>query len=138
MADFTFATRRLVALVPALQQIATLSPPPSAKGRYALAKILAKAEPAYAVYQKEALALVERLAPKGGVRPGKLPDTIEFDLVPDQQPTFRAESEALLDEEVVLEGIRAITHAELGSCPITIAQERVLIECGLLDDVEPA
>lgn len=142
MPDLTISTHQLIELAPVLSAVEQLSPPPTAKGRYALAKASAKVGPAFQLYAEQEQKLVQRCAVKdkdGKVAFRPAGNGLQgFDLLPELRDEYNAEVKALKDEDVVLQGVRMITHAELGQCPITAAQERVLMECGLLDDVEPA
>lgn len=127
-----------------LELIAALEPPATTKGRYALAKALDAALPARDRYRKEKFGLLTRHAKRdergqpitqtvGGM-------TIQFDFGQGFNVVTPEVAEALAelnDEDVILPGVRMITHAELGACPITAGQERVLIRAGLLEDKEP-
>lgn len=141
MPDITLTTDRLIVLAPVLGAVEKLSPPPTPKGRYALAKAAAQVGPAFQLYveleQKEIQRcgvkndkdeVVAKVLPSGG---------IGFDLLPDLKDEYNAAIKAMRSEEVTLTGVRQITHAELGVCPITAEQERVLIASGLLEDIEP-
>jgi hypothetical protein len=142
VSDITITTAQLKALAPALAGILQLSPPPTAKGRYALAKAGAKVDPAYKLFGEQDSALAARVAVKDKDGNPIIRDMgnglAGFDVRPDAKEEYQAEMKALLEEEVVLSGVRQITHAELGACPITAQQEMVLIDCGLLEDKEPA
>lgn len=113
------------------------------KGRYAMAKALDAIGPAATRYQKEKLALLKAHAKKdehdipitqtvGNVMSFDFGEG--FSIVP---PDVQAELDEMNDEDVTLSGVRQITHAELNACPITAAQESVLIKAGLLEDKEP-
>ena len=135
MPDPIISSKLLAELAPVLTDIEKLSPPPKAKGRYALAKVSAIAGPAFTILSTQQMALATRLgtdhkqAENGGVT---------FSIPTDRREEWATESAALLEETVTLTGCRMITNAELGECPLTIQQVRVLIACGLLEDVEPA
>lgn len=131
-------------LAGALAGVEILSPPPTPKGRYAIGKASDAAQPAAQRYTKERAALLEKHAKrdeKGAAVRQRFGDNgFQYDLgrgFGATTPEFDAELDAMNDEDVVLSGCRMITHAELGACPITAAQERVLIKAGLLDDKEP-
>lgn len=134
MPDLTITTEQLSRLAPALSALAPLSPPPSAAGRYAAIRATTKAETAFAAYAKAANELTVRCAV-----PGTLKDVgggrASFTVKPELVETYAAESAALMAEPITLTGVRAITRAELGECPITIQQDRVLVECGLLEAI---
>lgn len=141
MADITISTKQLADLAPVLGEVLRLSPPPIAKGRYALAKAGAKAVPAFELFAEQDQALARRCATVD--KDGKpiwtaLANGTAFTVRDEMKEEYAAEKKALFSEEVVLSGVRQITHAELGQCPITAHQEMVLIDCGLLEDVEPA
>lgn len=141
MPDLTLSTKTLIEVHPVLAAVEQLTPPMTAKGRYALAKATAKTGPAYELYSKQAIDLMKKVATRDEKDMPILKQTdagITFNVRPECQEEYAKESAALLEEEVVLSGCRAITHAELGNCPITGQQERVLIAAGLLVDEEPA
>lgn len=142
MADITITTEQLADLAPVLTEVLDLTPPPTAKGRYALAKVGAKVDPAFKVFAEQDAALAKRVATtdeKGAPVMTALPGgQVHFNVRPEMQDEYTAERKAILAEPVVLTGVRQITHAELGACPITARHEMILIECGLLEDKEPA
>ena len=142
MPDMTMSTDQLIALAPVLAEIETLTPPPTAKGRYALAKASAKVGPAFKLYAEQEQKLVARVAVKDDKGNPKMRDLgngrAQFDVAPEFKDEYAQEMAELKSEPVVLEGVRAVTHAELGVCPLTVAQEKVLIASGLLEDKEPA
>lgn len=141
MPEVTITTEQALELrvallgAPALPGIEVLSPPPSPKGRYALAKASAALVAALKPFAGEEESLADRhcerddkgnrvAAPGGG-----------FKLK--AGTSYHAERRELLDEEVTLAGVRQITRSELGDCPITAFHERILIATGLLEDREP-
>lgn len=136
MPDHTISTEQLTMLAPALTAIQTLAPK-NAKCRYAIAKLTDATDVAFARFGK----IVQQLATECAV-PDSMRDTgngrVTFQIADQHRERYLRESAALLTEEVVLSGVRPITHAELGECPLTIEQEKVLIQCKLLDDVEPS
>lgn len=141
MADFTLSTQLLIDLWPVLQGVEVLSPPPNAKGRYALAKATSAAKPAVDVASGQLLQLMRRCAKvdkDGNPLLKQEGNRVTCDVRPEVAEEYQRESKAILDEPVTLTGVRAITRAELGDCPITVQHERVLIACGLLPDEEPA
>ena len=143
MPDLTIPMDLFVVLAPALVEINTLKPPPSPKGRYVLQKALDLSEKPLAEVQKAEQALIRRGAVKddtGNVlyTPTGKPGELRFEWMPELHEECEAERAALMAALVTLTGLRAITHAELGACPITGAQERLLIKVGLLEDAEPA
>jgi hypothetical protein len=142
MPELSLTTDQLIALAPVLAEIENLSPPPTAKGRYALAKASAKAGPAFKLYAEQEQKLVARVAVKDKDGNPVLKDLgngqAHFEVLPEFKDEYAKEMADLKAEPVVLEGVRAVTHAELGVCPITVAQEKVLIASGLLEDKEPA
>lgn len=136
MPDFTIQTRVALELQLALcgnatlQGVEVLSPPPAPKGRYVLAKATDAVLSALKPYEKARLGLVEQHADK---TVKSAPGTVQIKDV----AAFNADLEPMLDEPLTLAGVRQITRAELGPCPITTFQERVLVKCGLLEDKEP-
>lgn len=113
-----------------LQGVEVLSPPPAPKGRYVLAKATDAVLSALKPYEKARLGLVEQHADKTKT---SAPGTVQLKDV----AAFNKDLEPMLDEPLTLAGVRQITRDELGACPITAFQERVLIKCGLLPDEEP-
>lgn len=142
MADLILTSKQLILLHPVLAAVEKLSPPPTAKGRYALAKAAAKAGPAFDLYADQERKLLLRCAVKNEDGSVKVKDLgngqAHFDWLPELAEEATKEMAALQAEEVVLSGVRMVTHAELGACPITGEQERILMAVGLLDDIEPA
>lgn len=138
---FTFSTRQALELQLALcgndklQGIELLTPPPSPKGRYVVAKAVDSVMSALKTYDKARAGLVDQYVEKDdkGVPVAAGPGQVKLrDAV-----GFNRDIESVLDEPVTLAGLRQITRAELGACPITAFQERVLVKCGLLSDQEP-
>lgn len=138
----TVKAASIVEVANVLAAVEQLSPPPLPKGRYALGKS-AKAAlgPAQFHLDKTQELRVEHAKKDGGGKPVTTDITIngqpakKYEMV--DEAAFNAALKAIGEEEVTLEGCRMITHAELGACPITAYQERVLIDAGLLDDKEP-
>ena len=143
MTDLTITTAQLTALQPVLAQIEGLSPPPSPKGRYVLAKAAQKATAEHDTYQKAFKAFLDAMVVcddegKPIYGEGATAGTVSFTIQKDKVDEFNAGATAMGEEKVTLAGVRQITHAELGDCPITVAMEKVLVECGVLEDAEPA
>jgi|ERR1035437_1666699 hypothetical protein len=134
MPELTITTEQLSRLTPALAAMAPLTPPPSAVGRYAIIKATIKAEGAFQAFVKAEAELTTRCAV-----PGSLKDVgngrATFSVKPELTEEYATQRAALLAEPITLTGVRAITRAELGDCPITIQQDRVLVECGLLEAI---
>lgn len=143
----TVKAGKIALLDAVLGGIFPLEPPPTPKGRYALSKVAGHTGPASVQFQKERLALLEKHAKKGddGKPVSEVVQTAQgpgmrFDMgrgLGVETPEYRAELATIEDEDILLVGCRMITHAELGKCPITVQQERVLIDTGLLEDKEP-
>lgn len=139
MADLVFSTRILVDLYPALLACGPLTPPMSPQGRYIVRKATEHTEKDYAAFQKEEQALIEKfgkrdeagtlLAPAVNPRGG-----LSYQLA--DPVAFTAARDALLDVQVTVTGLRPITRAELGECPVTIGIEAALIKAGLLQELE--
>lgn len=142
MADLTITLKTLIPLHPVLTAVLKLTPPPTAKGRYALSRAGQKVEDAITLYAENEEALIKRCAvtrEDGTVAFVERPDGRRgFDLKPELRDEYHRELAGLQAESVTLAGCRMITHAELGACPITGEQEKVLIAAGLLEDAEPA
>lgn len=137
MSNVTVANSQLNALAQVLAQIAVLAPPPEPKGRYVLAKVTPKVIKAAQEHEVALTPLLDTFAtcdadgkpiytelPAGGRA---------FSIRAEKQ----AEWSAIQNEVADLAGVRQITRAELGACPITIQQEILLVACGLLEDAEP-
>src|ERR1043165_6698058 len=143
MPDLTKPTDKILGLANAFAGIGTLSPPPTPKGRYVWARALPQIQHAAAIYYGEERKLIEEHgkrddAGKLVVRDIVLPNGEKgqsYDLK--DAPAFNAAKQSLLDEPVTLTGVRPITRAELGACPITVQQEAWLVAGGLLEDTEP-
>jgi hypothetical protein len=139
MPDLSLTTEQLTRLAPVLAALAPLSPPPSANGRYAIIRATEKAESAIKPFATAEAEMMNRYAVPGSIKQvgsGR----VTFDIAADKQVEYVTERTAMLAEPITLTGVRAITRAELGECPITIQQDRVLVECGLLEaipDISP-
>lgn len=136
--DLDLALNGGIVLGGAALGVLQLSPPPTPKGRYALSKVATPIVGHAEKYRENHTALLEKHARKD--KDGKpvkdaIPGGFKYDLT--DQAAFNAEKKEMDEEPIVLSGVRQITHAELGVCPITGAHERVLIELGLLEDKEP-
>lgn len=137
MADVTVANSRLSALAQVLSQVAVLTPPPAPKGRYVLSKATPKVIKEAQAHEAAVTPLLDDFATCDAE------GTPIFVDLPGGGRSFAIRSEkqaewnAIQDELVTLAGVRQLTRAELGACPITVQQEMVLIECGLLEDAEP-
>ena len=141
MPDITVPMDLFIALAPALGDINTLKPPALPKGRYVLQKALDQCETPFTAFQKWEQAFIKRVAvcdaESGEPILKPLGNGFHFDYNPDVKAEAEAERAEKFATPVVLAGLRMITHAELGNCPITGAQERLLIKVGLLEDSEP-
>lgn len=120
------------------QGILKLSPPPTVKGRYALAKAVLALEPHVKLLVQQTTELAKRHAvtDAAGVPVVKHEEGRSSYRLKDAA-AYRNEYEAMIEEEIELHGVRQITHAELGDCPITAEQESLLLLAGLLEDKEP-
>src|SRR5689334_20112103 len=128
MADLTITTPHLLLLHPALVKILTLTPPPTPKGRYVLQKAAGHTEIAYAAYAKEDAEHVLLVAVKGeDGNPILTPidGGMHYNVIPDLKEEHEAHAKERDARMVTLPGCRMITHAELGDCPITGAQEKI-------------
>lgn len=135
MPDLTITTEQLTRLAPVVQELAPI--PLAASGRYVAIKFTEKIEAAlkpYAVAEAELIARIE--VPGSRKANGK---NVTFNVKPECQEEWATERAKMLAEPVVLTGVRALTRAELGDALISIAADRTLVECGLLEPVaEPA
>lgn len=140
MTDLIVKASQLIPLDTALGPVLSLTPPPSPKGRYALAKAANAVGPAVQTFREQHVALLQLHAKKDAegkpVMQQFADGRQQYDIA--DMEAFSVDFAAIQDEPIVLAGVRMITHAELGSCPITAAQEAVLIATGLLEDMEPA
>lgn len=139
----TFKAKLLLSLDMALAGVLKLSPPATPKGRYALAKAAKALGPAVQTYNEQKLALLTEHAKrddKGQPITQTVDQTVSFDFglgFGAVTPDVTTALEELNDEDVSLPGVRMISHAELGECPITGEQEAVLLGVLLIDE-EPA
>lgn len=118
--------------------ILNIEPPATPKGRYALAKAGEQVAGAAATYQKQALKLLNDHAKKDGAgKPQVTMTEAGVSARPEDPVALQKALDDIGEEDTTLTGVRAITHAELGACPITGWQERMLIAAGLLEDKEP-
>lgn len=138
MADLMIAKRHLNALATTLDAMGNLTPPPTSKGRWlvvkALPKIADKAQKS-AEELKKWLDMVVTKDDNGKPMYREQNGIVQFDFVDPADADHFVEIQA---ETVTIEGVRQMTRAELGECPITVAQEFFLVQCGFLEDNEPA
>lgn len=144
MADIVVKAGLIQDLAGTLGAVEHLTPSATPKGRYALSKACDAALPAAQRYTKERTALLEKHAKKeangAAVKQPVGNGGFQYDLGQGfgaTTPEYDAELATINDEDITLSGCRMITHAELGSCPITAFQERILVKAGLLEDKEP-
>ncbi len=143
MSDTTIKAAQLETLNTALLGVFPLTPPPTPKGRYFLSTAAGIIGPSTTTYQQNKQALIEKWAKRDDE--GKLISVVNTDALGRKVATFpltdavafAAELKEIDDIDIVLTGVRVITHAELGACPITVAQETALRGI-LLEAVEPA
>ena len=138
MTAFSVPAGQLAQLFATLSEIAPLTPPPAPKGRYVLAKAskaVAAAHTAHADALKAFLdgAVTQDAEGKPIYTESAVAGQVSFTLQPEHQQAYVD----IQTEPVVLDGVRMLTHAELGDCPISIQQELLLVAVGLLEDVEP-
>lgn len=142
MSDLTVTASQIAALHATLSAVERLSPPPTPKGRYVLSRASERVVAEAALIEKATMGLVRLCATVDDQNePILTPDgegRVSFSLRPEKVVEYQDALGGLMAESVVLAGVRQITHAELGECPITVEQERVLIAAGLLEDCEPA
>ncbi len=107
------------------------------KGRYALARWGIACDAPSAAYGKKMGALIESVALPESIK--ALPTGgLTFDFKDAEcRALYAVESEKINSETVTVSGVRPITHAELGNCPLTGAQEKLLMVAGVLEMVEP-
>lgn len=136
MADLTVSTDRLIRIWKGCLGVDELSPPMAVKARYVIAKAMGHMEDLVKKHDKAHDALARSCAKRDDkgklIRQGG-----GFAIDPDAVDTYTEELQKLLDVEVVLPGVRLITRAEIGACPITQMTERHLLGF-LIEDVEPA
>ena len=142
MAELTIIAKQLEALSTTLSELESLTPPPAPKGRYVLAKIGTKVTAEYEIFKTSFKKFLDEMVTtdedgKPKYDDGPTPASVTFTIKPDKIAEYTEGLAAMLNESVVLTGTRAVTHAELGACPITIGQEKILIACGILIDEEP-
>ncbi len=134
MPDLTITTEQLTRLAPVLAALAPLSPPPSANGRYAIIRATEKAESAIKPFATAEAEMMTRLAVPGTIKDAGN-GRVTFSIAAEHQEEYATQRAAMFAEPITLTGVRAITRAELGECPITVQQDRVLVECGLLEKI---
>lgn len=139
MSDLHLVTGQLADAAACLQQIEPLTPPPTPKGRYVLAKASEKIAAEAASFGKRFKAFLDGAVTKDDegkpiYATGAAPGQMTFTVLAEHTDAYTE----INAEPVVISGLRQITRAELGACPITIQQERVLVAIGLLEDAEPA
>lgn len=138
----TFPVGLLFDLANALGGVDTLTPPPKAKARYVFGKAVAAVTKELETFTKARQALLDENVTKDEhgkpiYEPGDAPGTIKFTILPEKAEAHSQAWKELHDEPLTLTGVRQILHSELGDCPLTVQQERIFVQCGLLDDVEP-
>lgn len=135
----TLTGAQIVSLYPELQQIESLAPP-TPKGRYVIGRWADKVAPLFEALHKEEQQIIQRCAVKD--EHGKIAFRVNgtrgsYDIIEGLREEHDRDKQALWEKEYTVEGVRMLLHAELGACPITAKQERILIACKVLDDVEP-
>lgn len=142
MPDITFPARRLRDLSMAVGSVFTLQPPPTPKGRYYFAKVAEAIAREVPLYEKSLIETMRDHAEKDASGEPKLTQ--------EQTPTgvlvkaekivdLAAYQKAVADLEsatVTLAGLRPITHAELGSCPIPVGAYGAMLGT-IIEDKEP-
>lgn len=115
-----------------------LSPPPSLKARYVLAKASKVIAAEMALFQEKNLELITRHAKKNAdgesIKQELENGNAIYQMVDPKQ--YKKEYEEMFSEPVELIGIRQLTHAELGDCPLTAFHESILLG-NILEDKEP-
>ncbi len=140
MPDFTLTTKQALALYPVLIGIGPLTPPPTPKGRYVLGKATTGITGPASAAEKEGMDRARLVATRDDQDQPILkvtPRGVTFDVQPSLRDEYAKDVAEWEAKPVVLTGVRQITRAELGECPITVEMELVLVECGLLEDTEP-
>lgn len=131
MADLTITTEQLTRLYPVYQAMGALTLP-TANGRYVVIRASEKVEAAIKPVAIAESELTQRCQVPGSAR--TLPNGQQaFTVKPELAEEHATQRAALLAEPVTLSGVRALTRAELGECPITVAMDRALVECHLLE-----
>jgi hypothetical protein len=142
MTDIIIIAPHFNSLAQTLTQIETLSPAPSPKGRYALAKIASKFSQEHATYKNSFKKFLDEMVTKDdkGMPIYEVIDNeqVKFSVLPEKTKEYFSGVADFDSETITLTNVRPITHAELGSCPITVGHERILLACGILTDEEPA
>ena len=142
MADITLSIAQNNALAPVLKAMESMIPWGSPKGRYVASKASDHSIPPFEAHAKQERTLIERVSikdEKGNTLFTPLGNNqFKYEVQPELKEEYDAELKEMSAGEVVLRGARAITRAELGALPITVAQERILVSVGLLVDEEPA
>ncbi|MEX2155130.1 MAG: hypothetical protein WD825_17425 [Gemmatimonadaceae bacterium] len=139
MPDVTVTTKRAIELKAGFDLIEALTPPPAPRGRYALAKWSEKVNAAVELYQKQLKQQLEDHSHKDergkAIRKDIGGGRVKYALI--DEDAFTAASDALQEEEVTLTGVRPVTQAELGDCPVPVLALRLLLGT-VIEDKEPA
>ncbi len=139
MADLSFSTRILIDLYPALLRVGDTGSALNPQGRYIVRKATEKAKTDYMAFAAEEQKLIEQFGKRDAE--GKLiPPTVNARGGLTHQLSdpvaFSTARDGLMDVQVTLTGLRAITREELGACPITPNDETALVAAGLLAELE--
>lgn len=138
MAEITIPSGTLHNVANVLAAMASLTPPPEPKGRYVLARALPAIQKAAEEHGKAFTEFLQGAATKKDDGTPNITahdnGTLSFVIASEHLEAYRD----IQSLPTAIPGVRMITHAELGACPITIEQEAVLITAGLLADEEPA
>lgn len=136
MADFSVSKRHLNLLATTLSAAAPLQPPPSPSGRWVVVKALPKSVAAAQAHNEELKKWLDTVVtPDAEGKP--IYRTVGGQMTFDFQTAEAGEQfKAIMDEQVVLTGVRPITRAELEMWPLTVEQELALVTAGFLEDSE--
>ena len=135
--------QQLTQLASALQGVDSMSPPPKPKARYVFGKAVDAVQKELAVFEKTRKAFMDSYVTHDDqdqpiYLPAETPGMVTFTLREGTADEYAKGWAELHAEMVTLANVRQITRAELSDLPITVAQERTFVACGLVEDAEPA
>ncbi len=133
MPDLTITTEQLTRLAPVAAAVQPMAFP-TATARYVVIRFSEKVEAAIKPFAEAESGMMTKYAMPGSIKQNGA-GRVTFDIAAEAQAAYTAERATLLAEPVTLTGVRALTRTELGECPITVQQDRVLVECGLLEPI---
>ncbi len=133
MPDLTITTEQLTRLAPVAAAVQPMAFP-TATARYVVIRFSEKIEAAIKPFAEAESGMMTKYAVPGSIKQTAA-GRVTYEIATERQADYNAERATLMAEPITLTGVRALTRAELGECPITVQQDRVLVECGLLEAI---